>query len=88
MAGRDEVARLTVRCDLAPKITSIDDLRLHQLIATTGRRPRARLVEALTTELRTQADWHALRVALITWCETAASLHIHRNTLALLRQRR
>jgi carbohydrate diacid regulator len=81
-------ARLATRGEPAPTITSIDDMRVHQLIATAGNRPRARLVEALTTELRTQPDWHALRATLITWCETgfnlvqaATALHIHRNTL-------
>jgi carbohydrate diacid regulator len=81
-------ARLTTRGEPAPKITSIDDMRIQQLIAAAGNRPRVRLVEALTTQLRTQPDWHALRATLVTWCETgfnlvqaAAALHIHRNTL-------
>jgi carbohydrate diacid regulator len=80
-------ARLTTGSEPAPTITPIDDMRIHQLIATAGR-PRARLVEALTADLRTQADWHALRATLVAWCETgfnlvrtAAALHIHRNTL-------
>jgi len=79
---------LTTRGEPAPKITSIDDMRIHQLIATAGNRPRARLVEALTTQLRTQPDWHALRATLIAWSEAgfnlvqaATALHIHRNTL-------
>ncbi len=81
-------ARLATRGEPAPKISLIDDMRIQQLIAAAGNRPRARLVEALTTELRTQPDWHALRATLVAWCDTgfnlvqaAAALHIHRNTL-------
>jgi carbohydrate diacid regulator len=80
--------RLATRGEPVPKITSIDDVRIHQLVATAGNRPRARLVEALTTELRAQPDWPALRATLVAWCETgfnlvqaATALHIHRNTL-------
>src|SRR2546421_1850277 len=81
-------ARLTTRGEPGPTITSIDDMRIQQLIATAGNRPRARLVDALTTPLRCQPDWHALRATLIAWCETgfhlvqaSAPLHIHPNTL-------
>jgi carbohydrate diacid regulator len=81
-------ATLTTRGEPAPKITSIDDMRIHQLVATAGSRPRVRLVEALTTELRAQPDWHAMRATIVAWCETgfnlvqaATVLHIHRNTL-------
>ena len=81
-------ARLAARGDPGPKVTSIDDVRIHQLLAAVGHRPRARLIAALTTDLRAQADWRALRQSLVAWCETgfnlvhaATALHIHRNTL-------
>ncbi len=81
-------ARLAARGDQGPKVSSIDDVRIHQLLAAVGYRPRARLIGALTTDLRAQADWRALRQTLIAWCETgfnlvhaATALHIHRNTL-------
>jgi carbohydrate diacid regulator len=69
-------------------VTAIDDMRIQQLVATAGHRPRARLVEAMTGPLRGQPDWGVLRATLIAWCEAgfnlvqaAAALHIHRNTL-------
>jgi carbohydrate diacid regulator len=69
-------------------VNAIDDLRIHQMLATVGQRPRARLVDALTTDLREQNDWPALSQTVVAWCETgfnlvraAAALHIHRNTL-------
>jgi carbohydrate diacid regulator len=69
-------------------VNAIDDLRIHQMLATLGQRPRARLVDALTTDLRAQNDWPALSQTVVAWCETgfnlvraAAVLHIHRNTL-------
>lgn len=69
-------------------VNAIDDLRIHQMLATLGQRPRARLVDALTTGLRTQNDWPVLSQTIVAWCETgfnlvsaAAALHIHRNTL-------
>ena len=80
-------ARLAAGGGPAPTITHVDDMRIHQLITTAGR-PRTRLVDALTADLRTQPDWPALRATLVAWCETgfnlvraAAALHIHRNTL-------
>lgn len=81
-------ARLGNHGDAAPTVSSIDDLRIHQLLAAVGHRPRARLVDALATNLRAQVDWPVLRQTLIAWCETgfnlvraAAALHVHRNTL-------
>ena len=81
-------ARLTPSGDDGPTVSSIDDLRIHQLLASAGHRARARLVEALTARLRVQPEWPVLRLTLIAWCETgfnlvhaAAALHIHRNTL-------
>jgi len=81
-------ARLAARGEPGPKVSSIDDVRIHQLLAAVGHRPRARLIGALTTDLRAQADWRALRQSLVAWCEAgfnlvhaATALHIHRNTL-------
>jgi carbohydrate diacid regulator len=81
-------ARLATRTTNEPRISSIDDLRIHQLLAAVGHRPRARLIEALTADLRAQPDWPALRQTLMAWCESgfnlvhaASALHIHRNTL-------
>lgn len=69
-------------------VSTIDDVRIHQLLAAMGQRARSRFVEAAATDLRTQNDWPALRQTVIAWCETgfnlvhaAAALHIHRNTL-------
>ncbi|OLB78437.1 MAG: sugar diacid utilization regulator [Actinobacteria bacterium 13_2_20CM_2_71_6] len=81
-------ARLGTHGNVPPTVSSIDDLRIHQLLAAVGHRPRTRLVEALTAKLRAQPDWPVLRQTLIAWCETgfnlvhaATALHIHRNTL-------
>jgi carbohydrate diacid regulator len=81
-------ARLGTHATARPAVSSIDDLRIHQLLAAVGHRPRTRLIEALTAKLRSQADWPVLRQTLIAWCETgfnlvqaATALHIHRNTL-------
>ena len=71
-----------------PDVNAIDDMRIQQLLAATGQRPRGRFVDALTTRLRAEGDWPALRQTVIAWCETgfnlvqaAGVLHIHRNTL-------
>jgi carbohydrate diacid regulator len=81
-------ARLAAGGDAEARISSIDNLRIHQLLAAIGHRPRARLIEALTAGLRVQPDWPVLRETVLAWCEngfnlvqTAAALHIHRNTV-------
>jgi carbohydrate diacid regulator len=81
-------ASITLRLGAKGGVSAIEDLRVHQLLAAVGHRPRARFVEALTAKLRAQTDWPALRETLIAWCETgfnlvraAGALHIHRNTL-------
>ena len=80
--------RLGTRVHPVPDVTTIDDVRVHQLLTSVGHRPRARLVEALTSDLRTEPDWPTIRRTVIVWCESgfnlvqaAAALHIHRNTL-------
>lgn len=81
-------AQLAGRGAAVPRIDAIDSLRIHQLLAAVGHRPRTRLVQALTAGLRAQSDWPVLRETLIAWCESgfnlvhaSAALHIHRNTL-------
>src|SRR5439155_24876063 len=71
-----------------PKVSFIEDLRIHQVLAAVGHRPRVRLTAAVAADLRAQPDWTLLRQTLVAWCETgfslvgaAAALHIHRNTL-------
>jgi carbohydrate diacid regulator len=81
-------ARLVARGDSGPTISSIDDVRVHQVLAAIGHRPRARLVATMAGALRAEPDWPLLRQTVVTWCETgfslahaAGALHIHRNTL-------
>jgi carbohydrate diacid regulator len=71
-----------------PAVHTIDDLRIHQLLASVGQHARARFSDALIGGLRAESDWPALRHTLVAWCESgfnlvraAAALHIHRNTL-------
>jgi carbohydrate diacid regulator len=71
-----------------PAVHTIDDLRIHQLLASVGQHARTRFTDALIGGLRTESDWPALRHTLVAWCESgfnlvraAAALHIHRNTL-------
>ncbi|MBP2323102.1 carbohydrate diacid regulator [Kibdelosporangium banguiense] len=72
----------------AASVVHIDDLRVHELVASSGRQLRARFVRALAGELSALADWPILRQTIITWCEcgfnlvrAAAELRIHRNTV-------
>jgi carbohydrate diacid regulator len=69
-------------------VHTIDDLRIHQLLASVGQHARIRFTDALIGGLRTETDWPVLQGTLIAWCESgfnliraAAALHIHRNTL-------
>jgi len=71
-----------------PAVHPIDDLRIHQLLASVGQHARTRFTDALIGGLRAESDWPALRHTLVAWCESgfnlvraAAVLHIHRNTL-------
>src|SRR5262249_25133096 len=56
--------------DGRPAVSSIGGLRIHQLLAAAGHRPRTRLVESLTANLRQQAEWPALRQTVVAWCES------------------
>jgi carbohydrate diacid regulator len=78
--------RLGVRLDNT--VSSINDLRIHQLLTAAGHRPRVRLRDGLIATVRAQPDWPALRQTFIVWCESgfnlvhaACALHLHRNTL-------
>jgi carbohydrate diacid regulator len=69
-------------------IHSIDELRVHQLLADAPDRARSRFVGVFVAELRLRPDWPLLRQTIITWSESgfnlvraAAALNIHRNTL-------
>jgi carbohydrate diacid regulator len=71
-----------------PAVHTIDDLRVHQLLASVGQHARTRFTDALIGRLRAETDWPVLRGTLVAWCESgfnlvraAAALHIHRNTL-------
>lgn len=71
-----------------PAVHTIDDLRIHQLLASVGQHARARFTDALVGGLRAETDWPMLRGTLVAWCESgfnlvraATALHIHRNTL-------
>lgn len=71
-----------------PAVHTIDDLRIHQLLASVGQHARTRFTDALIGGLRAETDWPVLRDTLVAWCESgfnlvraAAALHIHRNTL-------
>jgi carbohydrate diacid regulator len=80
--------RLGTRLPGRPAVNSIDELRIQQLLAATGQYPRTRFAGALTTRLRAENDWPALRETVLAWCESgfhlvraAQLLRIHRNTL-------
>jgi carbohydrate diacid regulator len=71
-----------------PAVHTIDDLRIHQLLASVGQHARTRFTDALIGSLRAETDWPVLRGTLVAWCESgfnlvhaSAALHIHRNTL-------
>lgn len=80
------VLYLAARLPGSPRVVHIDDLRVHELVASSG--ARSRLVRALLGSLREQPDWPVLRSTIVEWCESgfnlvraAAALSIHRNTL-------
>lgn len=80
--------RLGARLGGQDRIHHIADFRLHELLAATGQRTRARYMTELLGDLRDQPDWPALRATALAWCDSgfhlvnaAKALHIHRNTL-------
>ena len=80
--------RLGARLPGRPAVNTIDEMRIHQLLAATGQQPRKRFVDALTTRLRAENDWPALRETVHAWCDggfnlvrAAHALQVHRNTV-------
>lgn len=80
--------RIGSRTHPGEAVHSIDDLRVHQLLATVPHRARSRFARAFIAEMRTRPDWPVLRQTIITWSEcgfnlvrAAEALNIHRNTL-------
>ncbi|ONI91756.1 hypothetical protein ALI22I_07290 [Saccharothrix sp. ALI-22-I] len=79
---------LAARLGRPAGVVHIDDLRVQELVASSGRHLRTRFARALLGDLRGQTDWPVLRQTITTWCEcgfnlvrAAAELRIHRNTL-------
>ncbi|MEV6242199.1 sugar diacid recognition domain-containing protein [Lentzea sp. NPDC051838] len=79
---------LASRLGRGRSVVHIDDLRLHELIASSAVQPRDRYVRALVGSLREKPDWPVLRQTITSWCEcgfnlvrVAAELQVHRNTL-------
>ncbi|WP_158851377.1 CdaR family transcriptional regulator [Saccharothrix deserti] len=79
---------LAARLGRSAGVVHIDDLRVQELVASSGRHLRTRFARALLGELRGQTDWPILRQTITAWCEcgfnlvrAAAELRIHRNTL-------
>ncbi|WP_433178566.1 CdaR family transcriptional regulator [Actinoallomurus sp. CA-150999] len=80
--------RLGSRTRPAASVHSIDELRVHQLLAAVPHRVRRRFAETYVAELCERPDWPVLRQTITVWTEhgfnlvrTAAALNIHRNTL-------
>jgi len=86
--GASTALRLGARLPGRTAVNTIDEMRIHQLLAAAGQHPRNRFVEALTGRLRTENDWPVLRETVLTWCDSgfhlvraATALQIHRNTM-------
>lgn len=69
-------------------VTSIDEVRVHDLLATVAPEARARFAAAVAGALRDDPDWPTIRSTVMAWCESgfnlvraSAALHVHRNTL-------
>lgn len=69
-------------------VTTIDEVRLEQLLSGVGLRARQRFTVAVAAPLAALNDWSSIRNTVIAWCESGFSLveaarrlHIHRNTL-------
>jgi len=86
--GASTALRLGARLPGRTAVNTIDEMRIHQLLAAAGQHPRNRFVDALTGRLRTENDWPVLRETVLTWCDSgfhlvraATALQIHRNTM-------
>lgn len=69
-------------------VTTIDEVRLEQLLSGISVRARQRYTVAVAAPLAALRDWSSVRDTVIAWCESGFSLvdaarrlHIHRNTL-------
>lgn len=69
-------------------VTTIDEVRIEQLLSGIGLRARQRYTAAVAARLVALGDWSNVRDTVIAWCESGFSLvgaarrlHIHRNTL-------
>ncbi|WP_178992872.1 CdaR family transcriptional regulator [Paenarthrobacter nitroguajacolicus] len=69
-------------------VTTIDEVRIEQLLSGIGLRARQRYTAAVAAPLVALGDWSNVRDTVIAWCESGFSLvgaarrlHIHRNTL-------
>lgn len=69
-------------------VTTIDEVRMEQLLSGVSLRARQRYTAALAAPLVALGDWSNVRSTVIAWCESGFSLvgaarrlNIHRNTL-------
>ncbi|MER5427794.1 sugar diacid recognition domain-containing protein [Streptomyces sp. NPDC002588] len=83
-----DALRLGARPEGGSPVHLIDDLRVHQVLASASQSARGRLLDVTAAGLRTQPDWPALRDTITAWCENgfnlvraSSALHIHRNTV-------
>lgn len=69
-------------------VTTIDEVRIEQLLSGVGLRARQRYTIAVAETLLRLGDWPTIQATVVAWCESGFSLvgaarrlHIHRNTL-------
>ncbi|MFK4298375.1 carbohydrate diacid regulator [Arthrobacter sp. GAS37] len=69
-------------------ITTINEVRIEQLLSGVGLRARLRYTTAVADRLLRLGDWPTVQATVVAWCESGFSLvgaarrlHIHRNTL-------
>ncbi|WP_347109389.1 sugar diacid recognition domain-containing protein [Paenarthrobacter sp. S56] len=69
-------------------VTTIEEVRMEQLLAGVNLRAKQRYTAAVAAPLVGLGDWGTIRGTVIAWCESGFSLvgaarrlHIHRNTL-------
>jgi carbohydrate diacid regulator len=85
----DAAAALRIGCaGPGVHVCEIRDLRIRQLLDSTGAAARARFTRSQLNRLSSESDFTALRDTVIAWCEsgfnlvvTAQRLAIHRNTV-------
>lgn len=70
------------------RVTTIDQVRIEQLLSSVSLRVRRRYATAVAAGLLTRGDWPTMRSTVVAWCESGFSLvgaarrlHVHRNTL-------